>query len=655
MFRIVITRPYRWLAIAAVLAMAGVLCLWAGLRAGLSSPEAIGLVSALLLLPAGGIAIGYEATRARVEALRRSETRLRQAIEAGSDSFLLMDADLRVVLHNSRIFNTYPSLRDLGDLNGRRLEDLIRATLHEFDDPAARRDPEAWIASILNSYRHHSKEPIERHLSDGRWYLMRRHATADGDIVASGTDITRMKAAETALIESRRDLERYVAELEAARARSEEQAGQLAAMADDFATARDNAEAASRAKTQFLAMMSHEIRTPMNGIIGMLELMLAEDKPVNLREHGEIALEAARHLLAILNDVLDLAKLEAGRLILDPVDFEIAPLAERISALLRARAEAKGVRIDISMTDRVPARLRGDAGRLRQVLFNLLDNAVKFTASGSVTLKVDATVVGSGDIELAFRVVDTGIGIAPEAADSLFQSFTQADASMTRRFGGTGLGLAISRQLVELMGGHIGVISTPGKGSTFHFTVRCRPAAAALARPPEAHMGTAAIKALHVLVAEDNRINQEVISRMLHRLGHTFEIVDNGRLALAAVQESRFDLILMDIQMPKMDGYAAARSIRALGGSFSQLPIIALTAHALESHRRETIRSGMNDFVTKPIDQSALANAISKAMGGTSAVVLPAGGPGAALTDEGAAALRRLLTQIEDLATGTHG
>ncbi len=644
----------RWM-IAAALLTGG--CVWAAAGASvLASPINLTLLGvAAACLAAGGLCLGLEIGRVRMQALRRSEQRLREAIEAGSDSFLLMNSDLQVLLHNDRVYDAYPSLRALGDLNGRNLEELVRATVQEFDDEAARRDPEGWVTGILEAFRRVTPDPMERRLVDGRWYLMRRHATPSGNIVTSGTDISRMKAAESALIESRRDLERHVAELETARARLEEQAGQLAAMADDSAAARDHAEAASRAKTQFLAMMSHEIRTPMNGIIGMLELMLAEAGPGQPREHAEIALEAARHLLAILNDVLDLAKLEAGRTTLDPIDFELAPLVERTTALLRARAEAKGVRLGVEIAEDVPIRLYGDAGRLRQILFNLLDNAVKFTESGSIRLKIDARVRGEHEVELSCDVTDTGIGITAEAVESLFQSFTQADASMTRRFGGTGLGLAISRQLVELMSGHIGVRSAPGKGSTFHFTIRCGTAASVATRRPLVPAPASGPTKLRVLVAEDNRINQEVISRMLNRLGHSFEIVDDGRAALAAIQARSFDLVLMDIQMPEMDGYSAARAIRALGGVFARLPIIALTAHALETHRQETRRAGMNEFVTKPIEQSALANAIARVIGAPPPRLLPAGGPATALTDDGAAALRRLLGEIETLATGTSG
>jgi len=649
----VLTRPRRWWVIAALLLMAGGACAGAGAVFGTQS--AVLVLAMLVLALAAGLA-GYVVARIRMHELRHSEARLRQAIEAGSDSFLLLDSDLRVVLHNSRVFDTYPSLKGLDRLQGRPLEELVRTTLKEFDDPEAWHNPEAWVADIVEGFNHPAPDPIERRLMDGRWFLMRRHTTPDGDIVTTGTDITQRKAAEAALIESRQDLERYVAELEAARSRLEEQAGQLAAMADDFAAARDHAEAASRAKTQFLAMMSHEIRTPMNGIIGMLELMLADEKSGSAREHGEIALEAARHLLAILNDVLDLAKLEAGRVTLDPIDFEIASLAERIFALLRARAEAKGVRIEIAIARDVPCRLNADAGRLRQILFNLLDNAVKFTARGSVRLEIDARGADGEEIELACRVIDTGIGIVPEAVEGLFESFTQADASMTRRFGGTGLGLAISRQLVELMGGRIGVSSMPGEGSTFQFTVRCRTAVpAAVADQATIDTKATAQRSLHILVAEDNRINQEVIRRMLRRLGHRFEIASDGRTAVAMVQSRRFDLVLMDIQMPEMDGYAAARAIRALGGTYASLPIIALTAHALESHRLETARSGMNDFVTKPIEQGALINAIARAMGAPPPRLLPAGGPATALTEDGAMALRRLLGQIESQATGTGG
>ncbi len=376
---------------------------------------------------------------------------------------------------------------------------------------------------------------------------------------------------------------------------------------------RREAEAATDAKSRFLAAMSHEIRTPMTGVLGLLGLMLNEPLPARQRERATIALASAENLLEILNDILDFSKLEAGQIRIVNESFAPRPLVAEIIDLMTPNAAKKGLALTATVSDVVPERVEADPVRLRQVLTNLISNATKFTDAGEVAVTVGYDPEGAGGM-LEVAVEDTGIGIAPEQQERIFEQFVQADTSLTRRAGGTGLGLAICRQLVEGMGGAMTLRSVPGMGSTFRFAVPAREVGEDR-RPavvPEPAAETAG-GPMRILLAEDNPTNQYLINAYLRAAGHAVEVVSNGIEAVAAAAGGGFDAILMDVQMPETDGLAATRQIRAMAGPAGQVPIVALTANAMTRDRDACLEAGMTDYLAKPIDVAALHRALARA------------------------------------------
>jgi PAS domain S-box-containing protein len=426
---------------------------------------------------------------------------------------------------------------------------------------------------------------------------------ADGSPVwMAGThmEITARKRAELELAEQNEHLERLVDERTAA-----------------LSIAKDNAEAASRAKSTFLSNMSHELRTPMNAIMGMTGLALRQSLEPALRDQLQKIAQASRHLLAVINDILDISKIEAEKLTLEKTDYRLGEILENLNSMLGQRANEKGLQLHIETPPELPGlTLRGDPLRLGQVLLNLMNNALKFTTAGSVTLRSMLVATEEHSVELRFEIEDTGIGIPLEDQSRLFTAFEQADNSMTRKYGGTGLGLAISKHLIGLMGGEIGMRSEPGTGSMFWFTLRQEKSSA---QPPRATLAPAGaaeqlmqrFAGTRILLAEDEPITQEVSRGLLEDVGLQVDLAENGEEAVAMAAASAYPLILMDMQMPKMNGIEATLAIRALPG-YRETPILAMTANAFEDDRLRCIEAGMNEHISKPVDPDLLFDTLLK-------------------------------------------
>ena len=503
--------------------------------------------------------------------LARAATITKATLDSTADGILVVSGERDILLFNRRLLEMMNIPEGLGATR-QAWGDIVISQV---------KDADAYVRRIMALYAAPETESYDLlEFKDGR--VFERYGRA-----------LKLEGAATGRVWSYRDIT----------ARSQANA--------ELKRAKEAAEAANRAKSDFLDTVSHEIRTPLNGVLGMTRLLMEEALSPQQKRYVELANSSAQALLGLINDVLDLGKIESGRMEFEHVEFSMVELARELGDLYALRATDKGLQFDLRVDAAVPPVVVGDPGRLRQVLENLLSNALKFTESGLVGLDIHPAPSINGRLMLGFTVHDTGIGIPAEVQKGLFQRFYQADSSTTREYGGTGLGLAIVKQLCEQMGGRITLNSEPGRGASFRCVLPFAPAAVrAPAPPPSVSRTQRAPRPQRILVAEDNGTNQIVVKGMLKLIGYTnVKVVEDGQQALDAVHAEPFDAILMDCRMPVMDGYEATARLRAGGW---RLPIIALTANVSEEQRQKCLAAGMDDFLSKPMDASQLAQALDR-------------------------------------------
>jgi len=543
-----------------------------------------------------------EKTKKIADELREAELQWRSPIEGAKDG--LWDWNIPSGKVNfSKIWKEMIGYREneIGD----GLDEWSKR-VHPDDLPGMMREVQDYLDGKTQTY--HSEHRMLTKSGEWKWILDRGvivERSAEGKplrMVGTRVDISERKLIQEKLEETNRKLEATT-----------ELANRLA----------EQAEKANLAKSEFLASMSHEIRSPMNGVIGMTDLLLTSPLNSDQREYAEIVRFSANSLLRLINDILDLSKLEARKVALEKADFDLAALLHKIIGLVRVDAELKGLALTSVLDGDVPRFVRGDEGRLKQVLLNLMSNAVKFTLPGSVDLRVKKVEESGGSIRLRFEVRDTGIGISPDGIQKVFEPFTQAESSTARKYGGTGLGLTICKQLVELMGGKIEVESQLNEGSLFWFTALLMKAPMP-AHPKDSSLGSEAIqerirkanegKGWSVLVVDDDPINQLVFKKTLLNLGFQVEVVEDGKEAINALSLRDYNLVLMDYKMPEMNGCQATEIIRDASSLVRdhQIPVIAITGNASQEDRQACLNSGMNGCVTKPVDQAEFLGMIEK-------------------------------------------
>jgi len=514
------------------------------------------------------LAEDISSTKSAEEALRQSELRFRSLIENALDITAVVRTDGTFIYLSpsvEKVLGVAPHR-----IQGKRISRFVHSDDAETIELSLRELASGVPETVIGRFRHR----------DGTWRILEGVANRldnGSEIVVNARDVTERVEAHGRLQDSNRKL------------------------AQALAYARE----ATELKSRFLANMSHEIRTPMNGILGMSELLLTTNLTSEQQEYAAAIHKSATSLLTIINDILDISKIEAGKLSLESVPFRLREAARDVAVLLMSAASEKGIEFGWAVEEGTPDVVTGDPVRFRQVLLNLLGNAIKFTAAGSVRLNLIGQPDGPDHVRVAVVVADTGIGIAPEQQPHLFESFRQADDSTTRRFGGTGLGLTISRELARMMGGDVTFESVPGCGTTFTFTAVFSAAEGQLCPVSELELSElpSTTACGRILLAEDNEINARLALRILTKAGHTVVVVNDGRQAVKAFRQGRWDLVLMDVQMPVMDGFQAAREIRSLPES-EHVPIIALTANAMAGDREACLLAGMNDYLSKPLSGS---------------------------------------------------
>ncbi len=578
---IVVARPtlYRSVLVAASISTEAALAQWRDER----QVVLITAVSFVLMILLAAWAAHWQVlklARARRELVQATQT-VDQALASMNEGFMLCDAADRVVTWNQRYVDIAPWLR--GELTqGMPFERIVEISMTAVLPNAQAQQRRAWCDMRMSVHRG-GTGMFDQQLPDGRMIHVVERRTPDGGVVSLFSDVTAIE----------RDLSRALAA----------------------------AEAATLAKAQLIASLSREIRTPLNGVLGMNRLLLRTPLTEAQRDYARTIQASGMAMLALINDTVDMTKVETGRMALDVAAFDPAVLLNEVMATMAVRAHEKQLVLGSEMAADLPKLLLGDAGRLRQVLFNLIGNALKFTELGSVQVQLGFHGLSEGAgspnerVELTIAVRDTGVGIAAERIPQLFGRFVPASSRTARRHEGSGLGLAISREIIDLMGGRISVETDLGVGSTFRVWVPLvRGTARVEAADGASHAPAEAAHGLRVLVAEDNEVNQVVVRALLEQMGHTSEIVGNGAEVVRRVQEGSYDVVLMDIQMPDMDGETATREIRALEGAAASIPIIALTANAMVADRDSYLAAGMDDYVAKPINVRQLAAAISRVM-----------------------------------------